>query len=705
MIYRNVAILMVTVLIAGCGGGGSGTDAGPNQPPVGNNPPPPDPTALLVPPNSEAEFTAYVKKGLALWSGVGTSEELAEIAGLVANSIGLVDITVTADASLAPSAAPLAADSAGSFSRTNLQVHGVDEQDLVKFSGTHLYVAAGDSIDVVAASSEPASTEKISSFGVRDGSTIEGMYLLAADGELPPLLTAISSLSSKNRWVDGWAQPWHWQQGKTVIHLFDISTPEDVSVVAQLTLDGYFVKSRRIDDFLYMVTRYTPALEGLIPYATEPKEVKSNQQIIDTSAIDDLLPQITTAGGTSEKLVAADSCFLPATIEGDVSYPTLVTLSAINLRDPDEVRSICMADNIDGIYVARDAVYLTSSEGMFGDVVTILPVDDAAAEFSNRSRTIVHKFQLTELGPAYRGSAIVPGTFQNDPSYLMGEHEGVLTIVTSGSWDGNHRLTLLRESATEEYQLEETGHLPNDMNPAPIGKPGERIYASRIIGNRAYIVTFRVIDPVYVIDLSDATSPRILGELEIPGYSAYLHPVSDDLLLGIGKDAIVEDDRAWVQGLSLRLFDLSDPTRPVSVSQVKIGLRGTESALLYDPHALAYLPDFEPGIHRLAIPVSVHGADQQRDPDAPANTWFSWSFTGLHLFEIDARDNPSLTTSGVVNSEDLFDCWYGNDRAFINGSAVHYIHDGRVVSADWQQPHLTQGTVLRETHRHCNLFD
>ncbi len=695
MNIRSVAVLML-VLVAGCGGGSGG--GGSNPPPVGNNPPPPppdpDPTALLVPPDSEAAFSSHVKKGLALWSGVGTESELSEVTALVASRI---DVDTTNDAVPAPSVpGPLSNSSAESFSQTNVQVQGVDEQDRVKFSGSHLYIAAGDSIDVVSADSDPASSEKVGRLDVSEGSYIEGMYLLAADGDAPPVLAAISSPSAYSGWYNGWAEPWGWGQGKTVIHLFDVSNAQDGNLIGQLTLDGHAIHSRRIGDLLYIVTRHTPVLAGLVPHASDPEEVESNRQIIEQSDTGDLLPQIVTPLGVSRDLVAAESCFLPATAAEEVNYPTLVTLSAINLRDPDDVTSVCMADNVDGIHVSLDAVYLTSSEGMFGEILTII---------GNPSRTIVHKFQLTELGPAYRGSGVVPGTFQNDPSYLMGEHEGVLAVVTSGSWDGDHRLTLLQESPAGEYQLEEIARLPNDLNPSPIGKPGERIYASRIIDDRAYIVTFRVIDPVYVIDLADPASPRIVGELEIPGYSAYLHPVSDGLLLGVGKDVIVEDGIAWYQGLNLRLFDVSDSSRPAVVSEIKIGLRGTESALLYDPHALVYLPDVGSAPHRFAIPVSVHGANQQVDPGAPASTWFSWSFTGLHLFEIDAGANPNLMGRGVVNSSDVSDCWYGSDRAFINGSAVHYVHDGRIVSADWQQPDLTHATVLREEQTNCNVLD
>ena len=170
----------------------------------------------------------------------------------------------------------------------------------------------------------------------------------------------------------------------------------------------------------------------------------------------------------------------------------------------------------------------------------------------------------------------------------------------------HHQLTVLQESSTSDRKrLEAVARLPNLDHPQPIGKPGEQIYAARYLGSRAYIVTFKKVDPLYVIDLHDQEAPVIAGELNMPGYSSYIHPIGDDLVLGIGKDAVPSEsgDFAWYQGLKLALFDVSDMTAPQEVSTVVIGDRGTTSSLLYDFHALAYLAGNNGEPDRLALHV------------------------------------------------------------------------------------------------------
>ncbi|HTE64092.1 MAG TPA: beta-propeller domain-containing protein, partial [Solirubrobacteraceae bacterium] len=130
------------------------------------------------------------------------------------------------------------------------------------------------------------------------------------------------------------------------------------------------------------------------------------------------------------------------------------------------------------------------------------------------------------------------------------------------------------------------GHLVWRGQVGGLGR-GERIYAVRFLGDVGYVVTFRQTDPLYTVDLSDPANPRVRGELKIPGYSAYLHPVGDDLLLGVGQEA-TDDGR--VQGLQLSLFDVSDLARPVRVQQARLGQRWSSSAVEWDHHAFLWWP-------------------------------------------------------------------------------------------------------------------
>jgi uncharacterized secreted protein with C-terminal beta-propeller domain len=133
--------------------------------------------------------------------------------------------------------------------------------------------------------------------------------------------------------------------------------------------------------------------------------------------------------------------------------------------------------------------------------------------------------------------------------------------------------------------------------------PNENLHSVRFMGDRCYLVTYRTTDPLFVIDLSDSTNPRVLGELKIPGYSDYLHPYDETHLIGVGKEAVEVDGgaRAFYQGLKLALFDVSDVTRPTQISNVTIGDRGSDSEALSDPKAFL----FDKSKSLLVIPVSL----------------------------------------------------------------------------------------------------
>jgi uncharacterized secreted protein with C-terminal beta-propeller domain len=278
----------------------------------------------------------------------------------------------------------------------------------------------------------------------------------------------------------------------------------------------------------------------------------------------------------------------------------------------------------------------------------------------------------------------------------MGEHDAVLRVFTSlgQDWDGSAttRLTLLREAAGK---LEVVSELPNTRRPAAIGKPGERLYAARFVGNRAYLVTFRVTDPLYVLDLSEPTDPFIVGELAIPGYSDYLQPLGERWLIGVGKDAVADstgsvgDGRgAWYQGVKVALFDVGDPARPKEVNSLVIGKRGTDSAVLHDHHAFTMLTTGnETGeLARLAIPIAQHSVPLMLVGDSSdPRTWYDWSQTGLHLFSV---TDAGLASHGEIVAESRGEVSYpkvggSDDRAFMNGLEVHYLHGQEVWAALW----------------------
>jgi len=605
------------------------------------------------------------------------------------------------------------------FSTTNLQTQLVDESDTVKFDGQYLYVSHPGkigfappivpdplppgatpatvrsgapifeypeyeivepaSVQVLRAKTDPPSTEERAVIELEGAQDIHGLVLLPAEEDLPPLLAVIGTRGGYASLALDFADPWSAGEGRLSLWIYDVSDPEAPALRHRLRLEGLPIAVRRLGERLVLVTRFSPYLRALAPYAYEPE---MRRDMIEDVSLEELLPQAWLGDGDEGSLlVRPERCFVPEERAdagiGSFYRPTLVTITSIELRDPDDRTSVCAAGPVDRVYSSVDALYL------------------AASSYMRSAETIVHKFRYVEQGAAFRGSGRVAGRPGGTQwSFGLGEHDGVFGIMTTvseptptGRFEEHHRLTLLREAATNALRLEEVAHLPNGREPAPIGKPDEDLHAVRFLGPRVYAVTFRRIDPLYIIDFEDPENPFIAGELVVTGFSDYLQPIGDKLLLGVGKDTVPDVNNDWFQGVKIELFDVSNPSEPVSADSLVIGRRGSETAARWDHQAVSVL-DMESGLHRVALPIAVsEEAPASGDPDDPRTVW-GWSHTGLHLFEV-LEDEREIVMRGVVvaapdDDPDTLDNrgTYG-DRSRLQGEAVHYLHDGQVLSAMW----------------------
>jgi len=639
-------------------------------------------------------------------------------------------VTMTNNTLETAGAAATAGVSSDQISATNLQVSGVDEADLVKSDGKHLYIIDRPdgnrlhySVRIMTINPAPAEAVEINRLTLDEaGTQIAGLYLYPGQDTNDDLLVAVGSQPWNWQYFQS---PWNWQQGAAKIWLYNVTDPENVTPPLMLSLDGYILSSRRIGDMLYLVSRFTPQIDGLYPYPATDIERAQNKLLVDNAHLADMLPGLAWNTDKAQAYIESSNCFLPNTTTTYKGLPTLTTITALNLRNPTSIKSVCFGGNATGFYASPESIYITNTFGLrrFAEI-DVLP---AVEQDLPATMTVVHKFSLTTDGPLYTGSGAVPGRLAggSNPSYLMAEREGYLNILTSwfAKQQWRHQLTVLQETSDPNSQLLETvARLPNRDQPQAIGKPGEQIYATRYLGQRAYIVTFKKIDPLYVIDLHNQQAPAIAGELEMPGYSSHIHPIGDNLILGIGKEAVpsTSGDFAWYQGLKLALFDVSDMTAPTEVSTVTIGDRGTSSALLHDFHALAYVPNTNGTAHRLALPVKLH---EYLSPPLQPWEFAPWTQTGLHLFDInDGSDgqNPVIKPAGIIvavdqNNVDLaneanvldvaipavtntaafapatsyratMNMFTYDDRAVLQGPAVHYIHHSKVWSAPWDNP-------------------
>ena len=601
--------------------------------------------------------------------------------------------------------ASVAEDGSGGtrVSTTNLQVSGVDEADTVKVHGDLLYALhnCDDSQGGVCLGVHRLNP------AVPSATTLDRIPLQRPKSEVRPeslyldedrqLLVTLGGQNQYGYWLDIWG----WSGNRTELGFYDVSNPGAVDEVEHLTLDGSLVASRRIDDTLYVVTRFTPGLSGFEPYALDKTTRDANQAQLDAARLSDLLPKAIDRDGKVLDLIKGKDCYLPIDTVDKSRNPSIITVMAIPLTAPKSFTSRCYLGGSETLYMTTDALYLATTR--FDYQVEALD----AVIYQPDHTTSVHRFDLQDGDINYRGSGEVTGHLgwqQDKKSFRMGENGDYLTIVTSvgDTWRGDSStlLTVLKSSAGNS-RLDPVASISG------IGKPGEQLYAARFVGDRAYLVTFLLTDPLYVIDLSEPERPRIAGELEIAGYSDYLHPVTEHLLLGIGKDAVPDNSGfgpgdargAWYQGVKLSLFDVRDPSRPQEVGSLVLGKRGTESEVLQDHHALSFLPSVNGQPARLAIPVQLHDTVPRWegfDATKPS-AWYDHTHTGLYTFEIDGRQ---LRLSGRILGPD--DASGGGDpptvrigwgmpfyqpafadRSVLMEDAVFYIHRGQVIAARW----------------------
>jgi uncharacterized secreted protein with C-terminal beta-propeller domain len=300
------------------------------------------------------------------------------------------------------------------------------------------------------------------------------------------------------------------------------------------------------------------------------------------------------------------------------SYVNVLSLS---IKDQDkEVNRRTIIGNSDTVYASMNNLYLASVT--YGDTNEAVTTEN----------TQFHKFNLKDDSSTYQTSATVEGTLLNQ--YSMDEYSGNFRVAaTKGDvWDTETKST--NHIYVLDSNMKQIGSLDNLA-------PGEKIYSSRFVGDRVYLVTYKKVDPFFVIDLKNPTKPSVLGFLKIPGYSDYLHPYDENHIIGIGKDsaeASVEDktardlDFAWYQGLKMAIFDVTDVTNPKELHKVIIGDRGTESPVLDDPKAFL----FDKSKNLLALPIELYQlTDAQKASKDTDSTYGEFNYQGAYVYNID----------------------------------------------------------------------
>ena len=670
--YRVVALrrlgsIGMALLLVSCGGGGGGTRTPEPEVIV-----PPD-TGLLVSFSAPAPLLNLIKAGL--------KRELQTSFADTATT-GVPTPSQSEDAATA------------SFSTTYTQDTSVDEHDVVKYDGQRLFIAPSRSMPCCfivndlpvaadAAAVLPPPVQEVPNRAIRimttdpatagvtetgrialnAEETVEGLYLA---GER---LAALTSTAWWGHYGEHFALLSNWTAERVGIALYDIGQPQN-PLISRVEIEGALVASRRTADGIYIVSRHTPSIEGLNYSPQTQAEVDNNNTLIDALALPDLLPEVTIDGAVVDIFSAAD-CYatnlddpLAPAVNG---HPILTSVILLDSETGTIKDQLCYSETTSGVYLSADALYFVQN----------------TFDADNIEATLLHRFSLGS-NIAYGGSARVRGSLflGGNRDFRISEQAGVLRVVTTqftndaaDRWD--HRLYMLAQDTTDPH-LNVLGELPNSLRPEPIGKPNEDLFGVRFLGNRAYLVTFERTDPLYVLDLSAPSDPLIAGSLEVTGFSNFLHPVSDQLLLGLGQSASGHT--------KLELFDVSDLANPLSRGSLEAAqeLNYSYSVAEYDRHAFTYLPR-ELGNDRFAIPVS--GAAMTASQYLSVNR--------LYLFEVADKSDPALASllpNGYLSVEDS-PYYYDtpNPRSVLDGDAVYFISDDAVYAALWGDPYNQVG--------------
>jgi uncharacterized secreted protein with C-terminal beta-propeller domain len=473
-----------------------------------------------------------------------------------------------------------AGDSAAPFadhSATNVQEAGVDEADLVKTDGRRIVVVADTTLYVLS-----PDLDVLSTLDLADQGWFSSMFLI---GDRVVLLGSRSAYSDPMAGI-AVAPPDYYVEVTAVVEV-DISDAAHSRVVRSTYIDGRYLSARLHGGVVRVViASYPTGLEFSSPQGpglrAERVALAHNRRVIEMSTIDNWLPyfyQVDDLSGVESDglLLGCDKAHHPAAFSGF----GMLTIASFSGGEVVDAAGIMAAGET--VYASQEAFYVATMvwEQLSGEEV-------AAGAPADASRTEIHAFAIDGARVDYAASGSVPGTLLNQ--FAMSEYGGYLRVAstTGGAWDGQSEsvVTVLRRSGTSLIQEGQVGGLGE----------GEDIFAVRFLGDTGYVVTFRQTDPLYVLDLSDPTFPRVTGELKIAGYSAYLHPVSEGTIIGVGQDAT---DEGSITGTQVALFDVSDPTDPHRLYRYR--LDGAGSAVEWDHRAFLLYGD------TVVIPVDRGG--------------------------------------------------------------------------------------------------
>lgn len=524
------------------------------------------------------------------------------------------------------------------FTGTNNQVEGVDEGDIIKTDGSYIY-KVDEYKNVVIINVNPVSPKIISTIKMDSDINISELFLandkliiVANTWEYAvPIEGAVPNSSSKIA-ID--YMPWYGGNSETKVYIYSLSDISKPQLEKEYTFDGSYVSGRTIDSNLYFVTNKNM-------YYDWYRILEDNNSVKDEM----LLPSYTDSTlGEEVTLTYNDIKYYPGFTEPNYMITVGIQTDKLNIK-PDVQAYLGTSGTI---YVSKDQLFTTITNYDY----------NKSMNGNYNTSTQIYQYDLMNGSITPSGHGEVPGTIVNQFSMDTYKNNFRIATTTGFSWDE------VNPSKNNLYIL--------DTNMKTIGKleglaKGETIYSTRFMGEKVYMVTFKQVDPLFVIDASNPTKPIVLGYLKIPGFSEYLHPVDENHLLGFGYDTKAEGDRVTTGGLKISLFDVTDPLNPIEKQSQVIGKQGSSSELLWNHKALMYASNQE----LMAFPVQLAGEN------------YNIEFIGAMVYSINSegfnqKGNVTHYGKGVQNDQYIYNWDYTINRILYIDNYLYTFSEGKL---------------------------
>ena len=546
----------------------------------------------------------------------GTTRNFASSGDIMINSSGIQTDSFTAQES-----STTTTQSTKEYSTTNIQVENVDEADITKTDGDYIYSLSEDKVIITDVKDE-TQIKIVAEIDSKNSNTIPSDLILYHD----KLIVISEEMKTTSSYYYSYNN-----SNTTMVSVYDISNKEQPKEIKNYQLEQPYYTSRCIDGRLYVISS---------GYLKEENNEIVTYYYEDGKQIDPGYKGIKRIKGI------------------DTTDQTI--LSMLDLNNIDEsvkVNSYLM--DVQNAYVSENNIYLLEEkyEGSYTSAPKISSifgfygilgafVDDN--EYDYGTYTYIYKFNLLEDGSIqYDKKAKEKGQTINQ--FSIDEYEGNLRVALYNN-EGS-RIVIFNN---EMEKIGETEKLAE----------GEKMYSSRFLGNKAYLVTYKTVDPLFVVDLSNPEEPQVLGELKIPGYSTYLHPYDENHLIGIGmqtEEKIYRDSSgrvtstaAVITGMKMALFDVTDVNNPIQISDTIIGDSRTTSAILTNHKALLFSKEKQ----LLAIPVNNYTEDFEIESSSDEYESMVKSYTnykkqyvseGYFVYNINLTDG--FTLKGTITHE------------------------------------------------------